>query len=159
MAMPIAMPTMPRSSSGEFQAVRSPWRAGEDAAQRRADVLAEDVGDPEVLFAVVQREADRLCHRGHGLGLSFVEGVPVDRIALGKRLEPHPLERCPGLGRYFSQTALVGLRRQRPSFTSLASYSAMQSRSSTRVPPDEELWPLSRLTLPCRQKGRRVSRM
>ena len=31
-----------------------PLRGGEDAAQRRADVLAEDVGDAEVLLAVVQ---------------------------------------------------------------------------------------------------------
>ena len=52
----MAVPMMPRSSSGEFQAVLQPLRGGEDAAQRRADVFAEDVGDAEVLFAVVKRQ-------------------------------------------------------------------------------------------------------
>ena len=42
-----------------------PLRGGEDAAQRRADVLAEDVGHAEVLLAVVQRQADGLDQRGH----------------------------------------------------------------------------------------------
>ena len=42
-----------------------PLRGGEDAAQRRADVLAEDVGDAEVLLAVVQRQANGLDQRGH----------------------------------------------------------------------------------------------
>ena len=59
------MPMMPRSSSGEFQAVLQALRGGEDAAQRRADVLAEDVGDAEVLLAVVQGHADGLDHRRH----------------------------------------------------------------------------------------------
>ena len=40
-------------------------RGGEDAAQRRADVLAEHVGDAEVFLAVVQGEADGLNERGH----------------------------------------------------------------------------------------------
>ena len=56
---------MPRSSSGEFQAVLQPLRGGEDAAQRRADVLAEDVGDAQMLFAVVQCQANGLNQCGH----------------------------------------------------------------------------------------------
>ena len=63
--MPIAVPTMPRSSSGEFQAVLQALRGGEHAAERRADVLAEDVGDAEVLLAVVQGQADGLNQRRH----------------------------------------------------------------------------------------------
>ena len=59
------MPTMPRSSSGVFHAVLRPCVAGEDAAERRADVLAEDVGDAEVLLADVERHADGLDHRRH----------------------------------------------------------------------------------------------
>ena len=42
-----------------------PLRGGEDAAQRRADVLAEDVGDAEVRLAVVQGHADGLNHGRH----------------------------------------------------------------------------------------------
>ncbi len=42
---------------------------GENAAQRRADIFAEDVGDAEVLFAVVQGHANGLDHRCHQLAL------------------------------------------------------------------------------------------
>ena len=59
------MPMMPRSSSGVFHAVSRPCVAGEDAAERRADVLAEDVRDPEALLADVERHADGLHHRRH----------------------------------------------------------------------------------------------
>src|SRR5207249_4449409 len=38
---------------------------GEDAAERRADVLAEDVGDAEVFLAVVEGQADGLDECGH----------------------------------------------------------------------------------------------
>ncbi len=40
-------------------------RGGEDAAQRRADILAEHVGDAEVFLAVVEGEANGLNQRGH----------------------------------------------------------------------------------------------
>src|SRR5205085_6489912 len=41
-------------------------RGGEHAAERRPDVLAQHVGDAEVLLAVVQRHAASLNERGHG---------------------------------------------------------------------------------------------
>jgi len=56
---------MPRSSSGEFHAVFQALRRGEDAAQRRADVFAEHVGDAEMLLAVVEGETDGLNECGH----------------------------------------------------------------------------------------------
>ncbi len=61
----MAVPTMPRSSSGEFQAVLQALRGGEDAAQRRADVFAEDIGHAEMRLAVVQRQTDGLNQGGH----------------------------------------------------------------------------------------------
>ena len=42
-----------------------PLRGGEDAAERRPDVFAEDVGDAEMRFAVVQSQANGLNERGH----------------------------------------------------------------------------------------------
>ena len=42
-----------------------PLRGREDAAQRRADVLAEDVGHAQVGFAIVQRQTNRLNESGH----------------------------------------------------------------------------------------------
>ena len=44
-----------------------PLSGGEDAAERRADVLAEDVGDSEMFLAVVQRHSNGLNQRRHEL--------------------------------------------------------------------------------------------
>ena len=56
---------MPRSSSGEFQAVLQTLRGGEDAAERRPDIFAEDIGDAEMFFAVVEGQANGLNEGGH----------------------------------------------------------------------------------------------
>ena len=61
----MAMPMMPRSSSGEFQAVLSPCVAVKTPPERRPDVLAENVGDAQMRFAVVQRQTHRLHKSRH----------------------------------------------------------------------------------------------
>src|SRR5207244_3873909 len=59
---------------------------GEDAAERRADVLAEHVGDAEVVFAVVQGEADGLDEGGHERARGVRTGqISTRRYARGCR--------------------------------------------------------------------------
>ena len=50
-----------------------PLRGGEDAAERRADVLAEHIGDAEMRLAVMQRHADGLDECGHDDVLFAIE--------------------------------------------------------------------------------------
>src|SRR5262249_32979511 len=62
-----------------------PLRGGEDAAQRRADILAEDVGDAEVLLTVVQCHANSLNESGHATSLPSDRGgwlSPAVRILM-----------------------------------------------------------------------------
>ena len=66
-------------------------RGGEDAAQRRADVLAEDVGDAEVLLAVVEGEANGLYERGHKRFSGQVDSEPRVRERSSSGRSPAPL--------------------------------------------------------------------
>ena len=57
---------IPRSSSGEFQAVPQPLSRGEYTSQRRTDILAKNVGDTEMFFTVMKGHSyclNQCCHR------------------------------------------------------------------------------------------------
>ena len=85
------MPTMPRSSSGEFQAVFRPCVAVKTPPSGGPDVLAEDVGDAEVLLAVVQRHADGLDHVRHAVTLALLPRRCASQMdsGVGLRLVAH----------------------------------------------------------------------
>jgi len=138
-----------------------PLRGGEDAAQRRADVLAEDVGDAEVFLAVVQGEADGLYQGGHATAVVKVSlcnprGTPRPpgwaRTCACTRRRPSaparpapppapPRPRC----KLLRGSVLSSKGSRRPASTSFRSKNTIGSASfRTRWAPVDDEWPCSR---------------